>query len=184
MAKRHHPPFGAARSSAAAENRLDEWSRSVKPPSFRGQCNPGDSACISLPRASARSSPEGHGRLPRSSQTLRTVCLARPKRKRESTWSCSYFWWRRWESNPRPETIQSGVYVCILRFKDSPRLSPTDRLSPSLAAQKSHLSGEQRTQRPVSSNDASTGSTDGLPASTALLALFRPRERVRCRWHL
>ncbi len=99
VAKRHHPPFGAARSSAAAENRLDEWSRSVKPPSFRGQCNPGDSACISLPRASARPSPEGHGRLPRSSQTLRTVCLARPKRKRESTWSCSYFWWRRWESN-------------------------------------------------------------------------------------
>ena len=32
--------------------------------------------------------------------------------------------WRRWESNPRPETVQNGVYVCSLCFEVRIELRP------------------------------------------------------------
>ena len=42
--------------------------------------------------------------------------------------------WRRWESNPRPETLQNDLYVCSLCFEDSLRIAPTNRLASSLVA--------------------------------------------------
>ena len=32
--------------------------------------------------------------------------------------------WRRWESNPRPKTVQNGVYVCSLCFEIRDDLRP------------------------------------------------------------
>jgi len=34
-------------------------------------------------------------------------------------------WWRRRESNPRPETFHSGIYILILNFEIRPFKSPS-----------------------------------------------------------
>jgi len=38
-------------------------------------------------------------------------------------------WWRRRESNPRPETFSNGIYMLILFFMFSPSVLPAGRIA-------------------------------------------------------
>ena len=91
-------------------------------------------------------------------------------------------WWRRRESNPRPEAIYARIYVTYSAICMAAGCAHGQARTVASGSNSSPCF-EPRAAGPASSITPRPASTGKLPGETAT-RLVRPRKRLRCRWQL